>query len=87
MSNTVKVQRLNKVLHIEKDFLPTYLNDGYDQISEEGKIIKRATGGRNITVQEHNAALDRIEELEEKLSKAEAEVKKLKAADKKETAK
>ncbi|PED73067.1 hypothetical protein COL30_11995 [Bacillus pseudomycoides] len=72
MSNTVKVQRLNKVLHIEKDFLESYLNDGFDQIGEEGKIIKRATGGRNVTVSEHNVALDRIEELE-------AELKELKA--------
>ncbi|MGE7864534.1 hypothetical protein ACQKOA_26480 [Bacillus mobilis] len=64
MSNTVKVQRLNKVLHIEKDFLPSYLNDGFDQISEDGKILKRATGGRNISVQEYNQALDKIDELE-----------------------
>ncbi|SCM96384.1 Uncharacterized protein BWINRASL_03482 [Bacillus mycoides] len=72
MSNTVKVQRLNKVLHIEKDFLESYLNDGFDQINEEGEVVKRATGGRNITVAEHNSALDRIEELE-------AELKELKA--------
>lgn len=63
MSNTVKVKRLNKVLNIEKDFLATYLNDGYDQINDEGKIIKRATGGRNISVAEHNKALDKIDEL------------------------
>ncbi|WP_242227173.1 hypothetical protein [Bacillus cereus group sp. BfR-BA-01315] len=68
MSNTVKVKRLNKVLNIEKDFLESYLNDGFDQISEEGKIIKRATGGRNVTVSEHNAALDRIEELEKEIA-------------------
>ncbi|HDR8199929.1 TPA: hypothetical protein QC291_001570 [Bacillus cereus] len=68
MSNTVKVKRLNKVLNIEKDFLATYLNDGYDQINDEGKIIKRATGGRNISVAEHNKALDKIEELEAELA-------------------
>ncbi|WMY18273.1 hypothetical protein P3F89_27525 (plasmid) [Bacillus tropicus] len=65
MSNTVKVKRLNKVLNIEKDFLPSYLNDGFDQINDDGKIIKRATGGRNISVQEYNQALDKIDELEE----------------------
>lgn len=65
MSNTVKVKRLNKVLNIDKDFLPSYLNDGFDQINDEGKIIKRATGGRNISVQEYNQALDKIDELEE----------------------
>ncbi|SIR95475.1 hypothetical protein SAMN05878494_5398 [Bacillus cereus] len=67
MSNTVKVQRLNKVLHIEKDFLPSYLNDGFNQITEEGKVIKRATGGRNVTLGEYNKALDRIEELEKEV--------------------
>ncbi|MCI0767431.1 hypothetical protein ORM34_18135 [Bacillus cereus] len=68
MSNTVKVQRLNKVLHIEKDFLPSYLNDGFDQITEEGKVIKRATGGRNVTLGEYNKALDQIEELKKELA-------------------
>lgn len=68
MSNTVKVQRLNKVLHIEKDFLPSYLNDGFNQITEEGKVIKRATGGRNVTLGEYNKALDRIEELEQEVA-------------------
>ncbi len=68
MSNTVKVKRLNKVLNIDKDFLASYLNDGFDQINDEGKIIKRATGGRNISVQEHNKALDKIDELEAELA-------------------
>lgn len=68
MSNTVKVKRLNKVLNIDRDFLATYLNDGYDQINDEGKIIKRATGGRNISVAEHNKALDKIDELEAELA-------------------
>lgn len=68
MSNTVKVKRLNKVLNIDKDFLASYLNDGFDQINDEGKIIKRATGGRNISVQEYNQALDKIELLEEEIA-------------------
>jgi len=72
MSNTVKVQRLNKVLHIEKDFLPSYLNDGFNQITEEGKVIKRATGGRNVTLGEYNKALDRIEELEQEVADLQA---------------
>lgn len=59
------MKRLNKVLNIDKDFLPSYLNDGFDQVNDDGKIIKRATGGRNISVQEYNQALDKIEELEE----------------------
>ncbi|TKI90559.1 hypothetical protein FC699_23845 [Bacillus wiedmannii] len=72
MSNTVKVKRLNKVLNIDKDFLPSYLNDGFDQINDEGKIIKRATGGRNISVQEYNQALDKINELESEIAELKA---------------
>ncbi|KAA6457073.1 MULTISPECIES: hypothetical protein [Bacillus cereus group] len=72
MSNTVKVKRLNKVLNIDKDFLPSYLNDGFDQINDEGKIIKRATGGRNISVQEYNQALDKIDALKEEIAELKA---------------
>ncbi len=72
MSNTVKVKRLNKVLNIEKDFLASYLNDGFDQINDEGKILKRATGGRAISVQEHNLVLDKIGELEAELAELKA---------------
>ncbi|MBG0964170.1 hypothetical protein [Bacillus sp. SRB1LM] len=79
MSNTVKVKRLNKVLNIDKDFLASYLNDGFDQINDEGKIIKRATGGRNISVQEYNQALDKIDALKEE----NAELKATKTAAKK----
>ncbi|KAA6457004.1 hypothetical protein, partial [Bacillus cereus] len=67
-----KVKRLNKVLNIDKDFLPSYLNDGFDQINDEGKIIKRATGGRNISVQEYNQALDKIDALKEEIAELKA---------------
>ncbi len=72
MSNTVKVKRLNKVLNIDKDFLPSYLNDGFDQINDDGKIIKRATGGRNISVQEYNQSLDKIDALEAEIAELKA---------------
>ncbi|MGH0601148.1 hypothetical protein [Bacillus mycoides] len=72
MSNTLKVKRLNKVLNIDKDFLTSYLNDGFDQINEEGEILKRATGGRNISVQEYNQALDKIDALEAEIAELKA---------------
>ncbi|QWI52516.1 hypothetical protein [Bacillus mycoides] len=78
MSSAVKVKRLNKVLNIEKDFLASYLNDGYDQINDEGKILKRATGGRNISVQEYNQALDKIDALEAELAELKAPKKAVK---------
>lgn len=72
MSNVVKVKRLNKTLNIDKDRLDSYLLDGYDQIDEEGNIITRATGGRNVSLAEYNKALDRIEELEKELAELKA---------------
>ncbi|PUV93935.1 MULTISPECIES: hypothetical protein [Bacteria] len=72
MSNVVKVKRLNKTLNIDKDRLDSYLLDGFDQINEEGKVIKRATGGRSVSLAEHNKALDKIEELEAELAELKA---------------
>ncbi|PFD98916.1 hypothetical protein CN288_20300 [Bacillus sp. AFS023182] len=78
MSNVVKVKRLNKTLNIDKDRLASYLLDGYDQIDEEGNIVTRATGGRNVSLAELNAALDENEKLKSEKSKLKSEVAKLK---------
>ncbi|MGR5983436.1 hypothetical protein ACT7CN_21825 [Bacillus cereus] len=69
MSNVVKVKRLNKTLNIDKDRLASYLLDGYDQIDEEGNIVTRATGGRNVSLAEYNKALDENDELEKENKK------------------
>lgn len=60
MSNVVKVKRLNKTLNIDEGRLDSYLLDGYDQIDEEGNIITRATGGRNVSLAEFNKVLDEM---------------------------
>lgn len=78
MSNVVKVKRLNKTLNIDKDRLASYLLDGYDQIDEEGNIVARATGGRNVSLAELNKALDEKDELEKENKKLKSEVAKLK---------
>lgn len=78
MSNVVKVKRLNKTLNIDKDRLSSYLLDGYDQIDEEGNIVTRATGGRNVSLAEYNKALDEKDELEKENKKLKSEVAKLK---------
>lgn len=78
MSNVVKVKRLNKTLNIDKDRLASYLLDGYDQIDEEGNIVTRATGGRNVSLAEYNKALDEKDELEKENKKLKSEVAKLK---------
>ncbi|MCU5058907.1 hypothetical protein OB978_24525 [Bacillus cereus] len=78
MSNVVKVKRLNKTLNIDKDRLASYLLDGYDQIDEEGNIVTRATGGRNVSLAEYNKVLDEKDELEKENKKLKSEVAKLK---------
>lgn len=79
MSNIVKVKRLNKTLNIDKDRLASYLLDGYDQIDEEGNIITRATGGRNVSLAEYNKALDEKDALVAENEKLKSENSKLKA--------
>ncbi|HHT7086713.1 TPA: hypothetical protein ACTZ3S_005312 [Bacillus cereus] len=78
MSNLVKVKRLNKTLNIDEGRLASYLLDGYDQIDEEGNVITRATGGRNVSLAEYNKALDEKDELEKENKKLKSEVAKLK---------
>ncbi|EJS62937.1 hypothetical protein ICW_05600 [Bacillus wiedmannii] len=78
MSNLVKVKRLNKTLNIDEGRLDSYLLDGYDQIDEEGNVITRATGGRNVSLAEYNKVLDEKDELEKENKKLKTEVAKLK---------
>ncbi|HDR3493878.1 TPA: hypothetical protein QCN73_005477 [Bacillus wiedmannii] len=79
MSNVVKVKRLNKTLNIDEGRLDSYLLDGYDQIDEDGKIITRATGGRNVSLAEYNGVLVEKDALVVENDKLKAENSKLKA--------
>lgn len=67
----------NKIYQTNAFDLPNYLKEGFDQVDETGKkIIKRATGGKTITIQQYNKALDQIDKLKaeiEKLKKAQKE--------------
>lgn len=63
MSNHVTVKRFNKILTVPEERLAYYLSEGYDQI-ENGKVVKRATGGRTIPLGEYNKLVDRVKELE-----------------------
>ncbi|GGE47678.1 hypothetical protein GCM10011391_28070 [Pullulanibacillus camelliae] len=88
MSDTVKIRKKNRILRIEKDRLPGFLKQGYDQIDESGKIIKRATGGRMISVAEYNEVIEELEkikkspnstkEFEKEIEDLKSEIKKLK---------
>ncbi|WBL16445.1 hypothetical protein [Sutcliffiella sp. NC1] len=80
----VTVRKNNKVLNIEDTRLESYLLQGFEQIDKDGKVVKEATGGRTVSLQEHNKALERIKELEEddavkELEEAKKEIKALKS--------
>lgn len=65
-----QVRKRNRVLTVSKEALPSFLERGYDQVDENGKIIKRATGGRLVPLKEHNQALEEIERLKKELQAA-----------------
>lgn len=79
MSNVVKVKRLNKTLNIDEGRLDSYLLDGYDQIDEQGNIVTRATGGRNVSLTEFNKVLTENDVLVAENDKLKSENGKLKA--------
>jgi len=63
MGNVVKVRKGNRILDIDEGRLLAHLQQGYDQIDSEGKVVKRATGGRSLSLAEHNAVVDELEKL------------------------
>lgn len=65
MAKGVKLRKSNRVITVAEEQADSYLNRGYDQIDEKGKVTKRSTGGRNVSVQEHNKVLDELEKLKE----------------------
>ena len=71
MSNSVKVKKKNRVLEVSMDRLAGFLNQGYDQINTDGAVIKHATGGRTVSLPEHNKVLEALEAL--KLSQGDGE--------------
>ena len=72
----VKVKRRNRVLTVDKYDVNTYLQQGYDQLDDAGKVAKRATGGRTVSLAEHNKALEKIDELKAKLEELDKASKK-----------
>lgn len=70
--NRVKVKKENKVLYVPEDRLPYYLNEGYDQIDEDGKVVKRAVGGRTVSLAEYNRVVAELEKTRVALKEAQA---------------
>ncbi|PCK17725.1 hypothetical protein CEY02_19560 [Bacillus pumilus] len=65
-----KVKKHNRVLKVADAAVSGYLKRGYDQVDENGKVVRRATGGRTVALLEHNKALDEIESLKAQLAEA-----------------
>lgn len=63
MSRSVKMRKNNRIVDVEVSRAETFLNRGYDQIDENGEIVKRATGGRAISLAEHNKVIEELETL------------------------
>jgi len=59
------VKKANRVLTVEETAVQSYLQVGYDQIDEKGKVVKHATGGRTVTLAEHNKVVEELEHLKE----------------------
>lgn len=75
----VKVKRRNRVLTVDKYDVDTYLQQGYDQLDDNGEVEKRATGGRTVSLGEYNTALDEIDKLKAKVKELESALKKAEA--------
>lgn len=69
-----KLKKLNRVIEVEASQVDSYLKRGYDQISDNGAVIKKATGGVQISVAEHNKALNKIEELKAQINELKEDV-------------
>lgn len=62
-----KVKKLNRVLTVNDNAVETYLERGYDQIDENGKVIKEATGGKSVSVAQFNALKKENEALKQQI--------------------
>lgn len=62
--NRAKVKKRNRVLIVDKYEVDSYLKQGYEEVDvNTGEVIQRATGGRTVSLAEHNKVLDELESL------------------------
>jgi len=71
-----KVKKANRILTVSETEVNKYLQQGYDQIDDKGKVIKRATGGRMVPIAEYNRVLDENEKLKAELEELQKKEKK-----------
>ena len=71
-----KVKKANRILTVSETEVNKYLQQGYDQIDDKGKVIKRATGGRMVPIAEYNKVLEENEKLKAELEELKKKEKK-----------
>lgn len=64
-----KVKKYNQILDVHDSQVPTFLKDGFDQVELDEststyKVVKRATGGRAVSLAELNAEIEKSLKLE-----------------------
>lgn len=64
----VIVKKGNIELRIDETHLNKYLEDGFDEIDKNGKVVKSATGGKSVSIKEYNKLLAENAELKKKLA-------------------
>jgi uncharacterized protein Yka (UPF0111/DUF47 family) len=73
-----KMKKDNKVLDVKDEFVNYYLADGFDLVDHEtGDLLKKATGGRMVSLAEYNKVLDELEQLKERNAAPNAKVAEL----------
>lgn len=58
-----KLKKGNRIIEVRDDFVDGYLQRGYDQVDEKGKVVKEAKAGKTIPVSEYNKLKKELEEL------------------------
>lgn len=77
MANLVKLRKGNRVINVDAQFLNNYLLRGYDQIDNDGKVIRYATGGKTVQINEYNKLVDELKEAHDYIKQLEKENEKL----------
>jgi len=77
------VRKKNRILTVNDNAVESYLQRGYDQIDEKGKVTKQATGGKSVTVEQYNKLAEELEEIKKENTSLKGQITKLKNADKK----
>lgn len=61
----VRVKKGNRVLRVDETLINKYLATGYEQIDKKGNVIKPATGGRTVSLAEHNKVVNELNQLKD----------------------